>query len=189
MPDDPIEDILDRARDQMKKAVDHLRTELSHIRTGRATPAMLDGVKVDYYGTMTPLDQVASISAPAADLLVIQPFDPGSIEDIEKAIMKADMGLNPNNDGSVIRVPIPPLSEERRKELASTVSERGEETRIAIRNIRRSAREDLKQTQQDRNLSEDVYYASEEELQEETDKFIGQVDQLVERKEEDLLKV
>jgi ribosome recycling factor len=189
MPETPIEDILDDARAQMKKAVEHLRSELRHIRTGRATPAMLDGVKVDYYGTLTPLDQVASISAPAPDLLVVQPFDPGSIEDIEKGIMKADLGLNPNNDGNVIRVPIPPLSEERRKELANTVSERGEKTRIAIRNIRRTAREDLKETQQEKNLSEDVYYSSEEDLQEITDQTINQVDQLVERKEEELLKV
>lgn len=189
MPDDPIEAILSEAREQMQKALDHLRTELSHIRTGRATPAMLDGVKVEYYGTVTPLDQVSSISAPAPDLLVIQPWDQSSIEAIEKSIMKADLGLNPSNDGSVIRVPIPPLSQERRKELAQTVGERGEKARIAIRNIRRSLREELKKTQQQQSLSEDYYYASEEELQEVTDEVIGKIDKLVTKKEEELMEV
>ena len=188
MSNDPIEPILDDARSQMQKSLGHLRQELSHIRTGRATPAMLDGLTVEYYGSQTPLDQLASVSAPSADLLVVQPFDRNAIENIEKAIMKADMGLNPNNDGDVIRVPIPSLSEERRKELVEKVSERAEKARISIRNIRRDKRDELKSTQQQESLSEDVYYGAEEELQEITDEIIGKVDTLAEKKEDELME-
>lgn len=188
MSNDPIEPILEDARGQMRKSLKHLRTELSHIRTGRATPAMLDGLTVEYYGSQTPLDQLASVSAPSADLLMIQPFDRNAIEDIEKAIMKADMGLNPNNDGDLIRVPIPSLSEERRKELVDTVNERAEKARISIRNVRRAKRDELKEVQQKENLSEDVYYGAEEELQEITDTIIEKVDTVAEKKEEELME-
>jgi ribosome recycling factor len=189
MPDDSIDAALNEARQGMEKALNHFRSELQSIRTGRASPAMLQNIKVDYYGSQTPLEQIASVTAPQADLLLIQPFDVNALEDIEKAIMKSDLGFNPGNDGSQIRVPVPPLSEERRKELAKKASERAEEARISIRNTRRSAKEKLKKLEQDENLSEDVRYAAEQDLQSLTDEYTGKVDQLVERKEEEIMQV
>jgi ribosome recycling factor len=189
MPDDPIDATLNEARQGMEKTLNHFRTELQSIRTGRASPAMLQTIKVDYYGSQTPLEQIASVTAPQADLLMIQPFDINALEDIEKAIMKSDLGFNPSNDGSQIRVPVPPLSEERRKELAKKASERAEEARISIRNTRRSAKEKLKKLEQEENLSEDVRYSAEQDLQSLTDKYTNKVDQLVERKEEEIMQV
>lgn len=189
MPDDPIDATLNEARQGMEKTLNHFRTELQSIRTGRASPAMLQTIKVDYYGSQTPLEQIASVTAPQADLLMIQPFDINALEDIEKAIMKSDLGFNPSNDGSQIRVPVPPLSEERRKELAKKASERAEEARISIRNTRRSAKEKLKKLEQEENLSEDVRYSAEQDLQSLTDKYTDKVDQLVERKEEEIMQV
>lgn len=189
MPDDPIEQALKEAKRGMEKALEHLRAELQSIRTGRASPAMLQNVKVDYYGSLTPLEQIASITAPQADLIIVQPFDINALEDIERAIMKADLGFNPSNDGSQIRVPVPPLSEERRRDLAKKASERGEETRISIRNTRRHIKDRLKQIEQEENLSEDVRYGAEQDLQELTDQYIDRVDQLLERKEEEIMQV
>lgn len=189
MPDDSIDQTLKDAKQGMEKALKHFRTELQSIRTGRASPAMLQNIKVDYYGSQTPLEQIASVTAPQADLILIQPFDVNALEDIEKAIMKSDLGFNPSNDGSQIRVPVPPLSEERRKELAKKASERAEEARISIRNTRRNAKEQLKKVEQNENLSEDVRYAAEQDLQELTDEYTDKVDQLVERKEEEIMKV
>jgi ribosome recycling factor len=189
MPDDPIQDVLDEADERMRESVQYMRSELNAIRAGRASPKMLETVKVEYYGSQVPINQVASISAPQPDLLVVQPFDRDSLQDIEKGIMKADLGLNPNNDGEKIRVPVPPLSEERRKELAKSVRERTEETKISIRNIRRDVKNRIEEVVEEHNLSEDVLYGAEEDLQEITDKHTEQVDELQERKEEQLMEV
>ena len=189
MQDDPIQEILDRSEQQMTKSVDHLRSELNAIRTGRATPAMLENVRVEYYGNVTPINQVASISAPQADLLLVQPWDTGAIEPIEKAIMQANMGLNPSNDGQMIRVPVPALSEERRKELANKARDIGEETKIASRNLRRSSKNEIQEATNKHNLSEDVRYGAEEELQEITDKSTAAVDSMLDKKEKEILTV
>jgi len=189
MPDDPVQDILDAADEQMEEAMSHLRSELKTIRAGRASPAMLDNVTVQYYGSQTPLEQVASVSAPQADLLVVQPFDRNAIDDIARGIMKADLGLNPNNDGEKIRIPIPPLSEERRKELVETARERAEETKISIRNVRRDAKNEIQDVVDAESLSEDVRYAAEEDLQELTDTHTDQVESLLERKKEKIMDV
>jgi len=189
MPDDPVQDVLDEADKQMDEAVSHLQSELKTIRAGRASPGMLENVTVEYYGSQTPLNQVASVSAPQADLLVVQPFDRNAIDDIEKGIMKADLGLNPNNDGEKIRIPIPPLSEERRKELVNKAGERAEETKISIRNIRRDAKNEIHRVVDEENLSEDVKYGGEEDLQEITDNHTGRVDTLLEKKEDQIMGV
>jgi ribosome recycling factor len=189
MPDDPIQDLLNEADERMEEAVSYLRSELKTIRAGRASPAMLENVTVKYYGSQTPLNQVASVSAPQPDLLVVQPFDRNAMEDIERGIMTADLGLNPNNDGEKIRIPVPPLSEERRKELAENARERAEEAKISIRNIRRDAKNELQRIVKEETLSEDVLYGGEEDLQEVTDKHTDQVDTLLEKKKEKIMDV
>jgi ribosome recycling factor len=189
MPDDPIQDVLDDAEDEMSESVSYLRSQLRTIRAGRASPAMLENVTVDYYGSQTPLEQVASVSAPQPDLIVVQPFDRNAMEDIERGIMTADLGLNPNNDGEKIRIPIPPLSEERRKELVETSRERAEETKISIRNVRRDAKNEIERVVEEENLSEDVYYGAEEDLQEITDTHTERADALLEQKKEQIMDV
>jgi len=189
MPNDPIQDVLDDAEDEMSESVSYLQSQLRTIRAGRASPAMLENVTVDYYGSQTPLEQVASVSAPQPDLIVVQPFDRNAMEDIERGIMTADLGLNPNNDGEKIRIPIPPLSEERRKELVETSRERAEETKISIRNVRRDAKNEIERVVEEENLSEDVYYGAEEDLQEITDAHTERADALLEQKKEQIMDV
>ncbi len=189
MPNDPIQDVLDEAEDEMSESVSYLQSQLRTIRAGRASPAMLENVTVDYYGSQTPLEQVASVSAPQPDLIVVQPFDRNAMEDIERGIMTADLGLNPNNDGEKIRIPIPPLSEERRKELVETSRERAEETKISIRNVRRDAKNEIERVVEEENLSEDVYYGAEEDLQEITDAHTERADALLEQKKEQIMDV
>lgn len=189
MSDDPVQDVLDKAEAKMDEAVSYLQSELKTIRAGRASPAMLENVTVNYYGSQTPLNQVASVSAPQADLLVVQPFDRNSLEDIEKGIMKADLGLNPNNDGEKIRIPIPPLSEERREELVETAGERAEDAKISIRNVRRDAKNEIHRVVDDENLSEDVKYGGDEDLQEITDAHTEKVDNLLEKKKSRIMDV
>ena len=189
MPDDPIQDILDEADEEMEESVSYMRSELRTIRAGRASPAMLENVTVEYYGSQTPLEQVASVSAPQPDLIVVQPFDRNAIENIERGIMKADLGLNPNNDGEKIRIPIPPLSEERRKELVETSRERAEETKISIRNIRRDAKNEIQNVVEAENFSEDVRYGAEEDLQDITDAHTETVEGLLEQKTEQIMDV
>jgi len=184
-----IELALDEAREGMKQAVKHLRTEIGTIRTGRASPAMLQNVTVEYYGSQTPLEQVASVSAPQADLLLVQPFDTNALHDIERGIMQANLGLNPSNDGQTIRVPVPPLSQERRQELVEKTRTLGEEAKVSIRNVRQNTKNEIQEIQQSENLSEDVRYGAEEELQEITDEHTQKVDALLERKQEELLDV
>ena len=189
MLDELIELILEDAREHMDKTLAHLQGELNAIRAGRASPAMLQNVRVDYYGTQTPLNQMASVNAPQPDLLVVQPWDSSALAAIEKAILSENLGLNPSNDGSLIRVPVPPLSEERRKSLVKTARARGEDAKIALRNIRRHAKDEIKSTQESEGLSEDMRYLAEDQLQEMTNQYGGKVDKILERKQEEIMEV
>ncbi len=173
----------------MSKAVEVVRDELSKIRTGKATTALLDGIKVDYYGTMTPLKQVANVSTPDVHTVSVQPWEKTMIQTIEKAILNANLGLNPANDGSIIRVPIPPLNEERRKELVKLVKRFGEDGKIAIRNVRRDAIEHLKKAEKEEHFSEDERKRAEQECQKLTDRHVKDVDNLLDHKEKEIMEV
>ena len=182
-----INELFVDVKDRMNKAVEHYRHEVSTIRTGRASANILDVVKVDYYGTPTPLNNIAHITVPEGQLIVIQPFDPSSLEFIEKAIMSSDVGLTPNNDGSVIRLNIPTLTEERRKDLVKVVHKIIEEGRVAVRNIRRDANDLLKKSEKDNDLSEDNLRRATDNIQEMTDEHIKNLNQIQEAKEKDIL--
>lgn len=182
-----INELFVDVKDRMNKAVEHYRHEVSTIRTGRASANILDVVKVDYYGTPTPLNNIAHVTVPEGQLIVIQPFDPSSLEFIEKAIMSSDVGLTPNNDGSVIRLNIPTLTEERRKDLVKVVHKIIEEGRVAVRNIRRDANELLKKSEKDHDLSEDNLRRATDNIQEMTDEHIKHLNQIQEAKEKDIL--
>jgi len=184
-----IDDVLADAKDRMGKAVEALRKELATIRTGRAHPGLIEHLRIDYYGAPTPLNQLATISVPEPRLLVIQPWDRQSLGDIEKAIHKADLGLNPINDGNVIRLVIPQLTEERRKELAKVVRKKVEEGRVAVRNVRRDRHDELRRLQREKEISEDAQYLAQEELQKLTDGFIQEIERVGEEKEAELLAV
>lgn len=184
-----IEEALAAAKGRMAKAVEALRRELATFRTGRASPALVENLRVDYYDTPTPLKQLATISTPEARLITIQPWDRQSLKAIEKAIQQSDLGLNPTNDGVVIRLVIPQLTEERRKELAKLVRKRVEEGRVAVRNIRRDAHEELRRLERDKEVSEDDRFRAEHELQKITDGFIEEIDKVGEEKEAELLAV
>ncbi len=181
--------ILKEAESQMKQVVENLKEEYNRIRTGRAAPSLLDRISVECYGSSMPLNQLATITAPEPRLLVVQPWDKGTLPDIEKAILKSDLGLVPNNDGNVIRISIPKLTEERRKELVKIVSAEAEERRVAIRNIRRNANDDLKSSQKSGDISEDDLYRFQDEVQELTDKYIESVTEVLKGKEEEITKV
>ncbi len=182
-----INEIFIDVKDRMNKAVEHYRHEVSTIRTGRASPNILDMVKVDYYGTPTPLNNIAHVTVPEGQLIVIQPFDPSSLESIEKAIMNSDVGLTPNNDGSVIRLNIPSLTEERRKDLVKVVHKIIEEGRVAVRNIRRDANDLLKKSEKEHDLSEDNLRRATDNIQEMTDEHIKNLNLIQEAKEKDIL--
>ena len=184
-----MKDILKDASERMDKSVENLRQELSKIRTGKATTALLDGIKVEYYGTMTPLSQMANVSVLDPHTLSIQPWDKSALNSVEKAIMTADLGLNPANDGNVIRVPIPPLNEERRKELVKLIKRFGEEAKIALRNIRRDANDSLKKAEKEDHVSEDDRIKSEKDVQEMTDKHVERIDEMIGHKEEEIMEV
>jgi len=175
--------------EKMLKSIEVLKRELATIRTGRATPALIEHIKVEYAGVPTPLNQIAGISAPGARLLVIQPWDKGGIRSIEKAILKSDLGLNPTSDGSIIRINIPPLTEERRQELTKTVRRRVEEGRIAIRNLRREAMEELKGFEKNKDISQDEYKRILDQLQKLTDSFIADAEQIGREKEVELTEI
>jgi len=181
--------VLKEARERMAKALDVLAHDLASIRTGRASPALVENIKVDYYGTPTPLKQLATITTPEARLIVIQPWDRGLIKDIERAIQQSDLGVNPSDDGTVIRIALPPLSEERRRELAKVVRQRVEQGRVAVRNVRRDAHDHLRRLEREHKISEDEFRRAEQELQKLTDSFIKEMDQLGEAKEEEVLQV
>lgn len=179
---------LEDSTEQMTKAVTHTESELTKIRAGKAMPSMLDGIHVDYYGTATPLAQVSNINTPDARTLVIQPWEKTMLAPIEKAILDANIGLTPQNDGSIIRLNIPPLTEERRRDLVKKVKEEAEKGRVAVRNIRKDANDTIKKMKAD-GLSEDEIKAGEAEVQKLTDKYISTVDQLAEAKEKDIMTV
>jgi ribosome recycling factor len=184
-----IEELLQDARERMTKSVESTRHEFGSVRTGRATPALLDRIMVDYYGTSTPLRQLATIGAPEARLLTIQPYDKGSIKAIEKSILESDVGLTPNNDGNLIRLGIPELTEERRRDLVKIVRNIAEEGRIAIRNIRRDVMHDLRELRDAGEAGADDEHRAEGELQKLTDEKIAELDGLLKHKEEEILEV
>ena len=184
-----IDDALLDATDRMEKALEALRRDLATVRTGRASPALVEHLKVDYYGAATPLNQLATISTPDARLITIQPWDRGSISAIEKAILKSDIGLNPSNDGTLIRLAIPQLTEERRREIAKQVRKRAEEARVAVRNIRRDAHENIRHLEHEHEISQDDLHRAETELQKLTDEHIKEVDKAGHEKEEEVLAV
>jgi ribosome recycling factor len=184
-----IDEVLEELRDRMQKSVDALQDDLRSIRTGRASPALVEKLPVEYYGTATPLNQMASIAAPEPRLLVIRPWDPSSLGDIERAILKSDIGLTPMNDGVLIRLSIPRLTEERRRELVKVVSRRVEEGRIAVRNLRRDALQDLKEFEKEKMISEDDFYWGKDKVQELTDEFIETIDEIGQRKEAEVMEI
>jgi ribosome recycling factor len=175
--------------EKMKKAISALKDEFNGVRTGRASPTLLDRIRVDYYGQKTPLSQVATVSVPEARLIVIQPWDRSLIGEIEKAIQKSELSLNPSNDGKVIRIAIPPLTEERRKELVKMAKNMAEQSRVSIRNVRRDGHEDLKKQLSAGGVAEDTIKKEEEELQKLTDSFISQVNKTLEEKEKEIMEV
>jgi ribosome recycling factor len=177
------------ASDRMEKALEALKKEFASIRTGKASAALLDGIKVDYYGTITPLPQVANISAPDARLLVIHPWEKKLIPEIVKAIQKSDLGLNPQSDPNVIRLPIPPLTEERRKDLVKLVKKVAEEGKVAIRNIRRDANDALKKAEKDKTISEDESRKAQDKVQEITDEHIEKIEEILKKKEQEVMEV
>jgi len=182
-------DIIKDADDHMKKSVAALAHEFSTVRTGRASGAILEKIQVDYYGTPTPLLQIAGVSSPEPQLLVISPYDRSAMSGIEKAILASDLGLNPSNDGQVIRLPFPPLTEERRRDLVKLVKHYAEEARVAIRNIRRDANERLKRAEKDAEISQDDLHRAEAEIQKITDAHVHDIDESVKRKEAEIMEV
>jgi ribosome recycling factor len=184
-----IDDVLSEARDAMDKAVDALRHDLAGMRTGRASTALVDKLLVEYYGTPTALKELALISVPEPQLIAIRPFDPASLKDIERAINQSDLGLNPNNDGKIIRLQIPSLTEERRRDLTRSAAKRVEEARISIRNTRRDKLADLKSFEQEKMISEDDLYFGKDEVQKVTDEFIKKIDEIGAAKEKEILEV
>ena len=182
-------DVLKSVEEQMKKAVSSTQKELQAIRTGRANPGLLDRVVVDYYGAPTPLKQVANISTPDGKCLVVQPYDKGSLKDIESAINKADIGMTPNNDGNLIRIVIPALTEERRKTLVKDIKKIGEDSKVSIRNSRRDALEAVKKLEKDKAISEDQSKKEQDHIQKLTDKYSKEIDELTASKEKEVMTV
>jgi ribosome recycling factor len=184
-----IDELLADGRERMAKSVESMRHEFGSVRTGRASPALLDRISVDYYGAVTPLKQLATVTAPEARMLTIQPYDKTSIKAIERAILESDVGLTPGNDGNVIRLVVPELTEERRKQLVKVVRQIAEEGRVAIRNIRRDIMHDLRELKEAGDAGSDDEHRAEVELQKGTDASIAELDELLKHKEEDILEV
>lgn len=183
-----IEETYQETRDRMTKTIASLKNDLQRVRTGRASASLLDGIRVDYYGTPTSLNQMATIAIPESRLINIQPWDASVIKEIEKAILKSDLGLTPSNDGKLIRIAIPPLSEQRRKELVKVVNKTSEEYKVAIRNIRRDANELLKGFKKDGDISEDDAFKAQDQVQKITDEYIRQIDDIAKAKEKEVLE-
>jgi ribosome recycling factor len=183
-----IEETYQETRERMSKTVSAIKTELKRIRTGRASLSLLDGIRVDYYGTLTPLNQMASLAVPESRLITIQPWDVSVIKEIEKAILKSDLGLTPSSDGKLIRISIPPLTEERRKELVKVVNKICEEYKIAMRNIRRDSNDLIKGFKKDGDISEDDAFKAQEQIQKITDEHIKQIDEIYNGKEKEILE-
>lgn len=183
------EAIIKDIQQKMDQAIQSFQKNLATVRAGRANPAILNSVMVDYYGATTPLNQLATITAPEARMILVTPFDKSSIGDIEKGIQKADLGLAPSSDGNIVRIVIPPLTEERRKELVKVVGKFAEESKVQVRNIRRDANDQLKKNEKNSEITEDELRQYQNDVQAETDKFIGQIDSLVEEKEAEIMEV
>lgn len=178
-----------KTTEKMDSAIEALKKEFASIRTGRASLALLDGIKVDYYGNLTPLQQLASLSIPESRQIAIQPWEQKIISDIEKAILKSDLGLTPSNDGKVIRINIPPLTEERRKQLVKTIKKFAEDSKIAVRNIRRDANEEIKKLEKEKQISEDETKKFLDEIQKLTDSYVKKIDELTGHKEKEIMEV
>ncbi len=181
--------IIKQAEEKMKKSLSALEDEFNTLRTGRASPALFDKIRVEYYGNPTPLNQMATISVPEARLVVIQPWDKSTIGDIEKAIQKSELSLNPSNDGKVIRISIPPLTEDRRKEYVKLAKSMAEQSRVSIRNVRRDANDELKNAEKDGELSEDELKRAEDEVQKLTDRYVEDINTMLEAKETEILEI
>lgn len=184
-----LDEVLQDAERRMKKAVEHVKDEFASIRTGRASASLLNRVSVNYYGTPTPLNQIASIGVPEPTLLVISPYDKSVIPEVEKAILQSGLGLNPVNDGNVVRLPIPKLNEERRKELTRLVRAKAEEGRVAVRNVRRDAIEDLRSFEKEGEITKDDLRRGQEEAQKLTDRYVAEIDEMLKVKEKELMEV
>jgi ribosome recycling factor len=178
-----------KTTERMSRTIDVLKKDFASIRTGRASLALLDGLIVNYYDTPTPLQQLASLSIPESRQIAIHPWDQKVIPDVEKAILKSDLGLTPMNDGKIIRINIPPLTEERRKQLVKTVRKKAEEAKVSVRNIRRDVNEELKKLEKEKHISEDIVKKSQDEIQKLTDSFIGKVDEVLANKEKEIMEV
>ena len=184
-----MKQVFNDCQDKMKKSVDSMLHEFSQLKAGRANPAILDKITVEYYGTATPIPQIGSISVPEARTLVVQPWDASILGEIEKAILASDLGINPNNDGKVIRLVFPQLTEERRRDLSKSVQKMGEEGKVAIRNIRRDANDAIKKMKKEGTITEDEIKTSEKEVQDVTDKYIKQIDAIVTAKEKEIMHI
>jgi ribosome recycling factor len=184
-----INDLLAEAKSSMNKSIEALQSDLAAMRTGRASTGLVDKMLVEYYGTPTVLQELALVSVPEPQLIAIRPYDPGAIKNIEKAIMQSDLGLNPNNDGKIIRLQIPALTEQRRRDLTKSVSKRVEEARISVRNTRRGTLDDMKSFEKEKMISEDEFYTGRDEVQKLTDDYIKKVDEIGEAKEKEILEV
>ncbi|MBI9083953.1 MAG: ribosome recycling factor [Desulfobacterales bacterium] len=183
-----IESTCQETSERMAKSIEALKTELKRVRTGRASLTILDGIRVDYYGTPTPLNQMATLAVPESRLITIQPWDVSAIKEIEKAILRSDLGLTPSSDGKIVRIAIPPLTEERRKALGKVVNKLGEEYKVAVRNIRRDGNEMLKLAKKDGDISEDDAFKGQDSIQEITNTFIAKIDDTVKEKETEILE-
>jgi ribosome recycling factor len=184
-----IASIHNETKDRMAKSIDALKKEMQRVRTGRASASMLDSVKVDYYGTLTPLNQMASISIPESRLITVQPWDVSALKEIEKGILKANIGLTPSSDGKIIRISVPPLTEQRRKEIVKLVNKTCEEFKVAIRNIRRDSNELLKNLKKDNEISEDQQFKAQDKVQAITDDHIKMIDEILKDKEKEILEI
>ncbi|HVF75132.1 MAG TPA: ribosome recycling factor [Acidimicrobiales bacterium] len=187
--DDYIAAVMSDTREKMAKAVAHAQVDFASVRTGRASPALVEKLRVEYYGSEVPLQQIAGINVPEARLLVITPYDKTALKSIEKAIQNSDLGINPSNDGVVIRLSFPPLTEERRKEMVKVVKHKAEEARVAIRNLRRAARHDLEALEKDGDISSDELERAEKEMEKITHEYVAEIDRLLAHKEQELLEV
>lgn len=184
-----LDDVYADAQDRMHKALDNLEQEYRRLRTGRASVSLVDGIRVEYYGTPTPLSQLATLTVPEPRTIMIQPWDQSVIGEVEKAILKSELGLTPNNDGKIIRIGIPPLTQERRKELVKVIKKKAEEAKVAMRNIRRDANEMLKDLRKEKTISEDEQFKGQDETQKITDEFIKKVDAVYAAKEKEILEI
>ena len=184
-----LNDVYEDARDRMQKALENLELEFKRLRTGRASIALVDGIRVEYYGTSTPLNQLATLTIPEPRTIMIQPWDTTIVGEVEKAILKSELGLTPMNDGKIIRINVPPLTEERRRDLVKVIKKKAEEAKVAVRNIRRDANEMVKDLKKEKEISEDDQFRAQDEIQKITDEFISNIDSVYNTKETEVLEI